>query len=56
MIIKNNEELQSLYYGKKQISAVYRGLYLVWQAIRSCFGSGYWNNSSPWRNDEAWKN
>lgn len=56
MITKGNKELQALYYGKKQISAVYRGLHLVWQAIRSCFGSGFWINTSPWKNDEGWKN
>lgn len=56
MIVKDNKELQSLYYGRKEISAIYRGLRLVWQAKRSCFSNGFWSNGSPWKNDEAWKN
>lgn len=28
----------------------------VWQAIRSCFGRGFWNNQKPWRNEDGWKN
>lgn len=28
----------------------------VWQAIRSCFGRGFWNNQKPWSNTDGWKN
>jgi hypothetical protein len=38
------------------VKAVYRGANLVWTAIRSCFGAGYWLNSAPWLDDEGWKN
>lgn len=40
----------------KIIAAVYRGARLVWQAVRSCFGSGHWIDSKPWIDSEAWKN
>jgi len=30
--------------------------HLVWQAVRSCFGTGLWNNDKPWDNDELWNN
>ncbi len=40
----------------KTISYVYYGSKLVWQAIRSCFGSGFWTNIKPWSNTEAWRN
>lgn len=40
----------------KTISYVYYGSKLVWQAIRSCFGSGFWTNKKPWSNTEAWRN
>lgn len=53
-------------YRKKEISAitafghavtaVYAGARLVWQAVRSCFGAGWWNNEKPWDNTEGWKN
>ena len=31
-------------------------LKLIWEAIRSCFGSGFWIKDRPWINDDAWKN
>lgn len=31
-------------------------LKLIWEAIRSCFGSGFWINNRPWINNSAWKN
>lgn len=42
-------------YGKA-VTAIYAGTRLVWQAIRSCFGSGWWVNEKPWLNEEGWKN
>lgn len=56
MIYKSNKEIVLIYAGKKAISAVYKGARLVWQAIRSCFGAGYWVNEKPWINEEGWKN
>lgn len=28
---------------------------LVWQAVRSCFGSGLWISAKPWISEETWK-
>lgn len=56
MIIKNGKELSALYRGTKVISYVYQGSRLVWQAITSCFGAGYWRNDYPWKNEDCWKN
>ena len=56
MIIKNGKELTALYKGSKVISYVYKGSKLVWQAITSCFGAGYWRNDYPWKNEDCWKN
>lgn len=39
----------------KAISYVYYGSKLVWQAVRSCFGSGIWVSQKPWLGDESWK-
>lgn len=50
------KDVSQLYIGKKTVVAVYRGLNLVWEAITSCFGSGWWINDRQWKNDEAWKN
>jgi len=56
MIRINGHDISSVRVGTKVVSAIYLGAVLVWQAIRSCFGSGYWINISPWKEDEGWKN
>lgn len=35
---------------------IYKGARLVWTAVRSCFGAGFWVNEKPWLNNESWKN
>lgn len=32
------------------------GLEKIYEAVRSCFGSGRWLNRKPWLNKEKWKN
>jgi hypothetical protein len=56
MIKIGESEVELIRLGEKVVSAVYLGSRLAWQAIKSCFGSGYWVSTSPWSNDEAWKN
>lgn len=56
MIQISKKEIISLYKQGKPIQAMYKGIYLIWQGIRSCFGSGMWINEKPWLNDEGWKN
>jgi hypothetical protein len=56
MIQTNKKEVISLFRQGKTIQAAYKGLHLIWQGIRSCFGSGGWLNAKPWLNDEIWKN
>ena len=52
----DNKEITVKYYGNKAIAYTYLGLQLIWQAIRSCFGSGWWKNKKPWINNNKWKN
>lgn len=44
----------------KNIGAIYRGVNLVWRtvynAIKSCFGSGTWLKDKLWLKDDLWKN
>lgn len=40
----------------KSINVVYRYGKIIWQAISSCFGKGYWINDKPWVNTDGWKN
>ena len=51
-----NKEITAINVGRKAIVYVYEGLKMVWQAVRSCYGRGYWINDKPWLNDDGWKN
>ena len=42
--------------GQKQVQALYVGAKLVWEAVSSCFGSGFWREKLPWKGKDAWKN
>ena len=50
-----NKDIQNGYYGKKAIAAIYKGVHVIWQAVRSCFGSGRWIGNKPWIGKEKWK-
>ena len=56
MIVKGGHELVARRKGSLVAQAVYRGLRLVWMAVRSCFGSGIWVPTKPWIGTENWKN
>lgn len=56
MIHSNGKEVVAIHTKGKVISAVYKGAKHVWQAVRSCFGSGHWVNAKAWVNQEAWRN
>lgn len=55
MIYKNQKEITGIHHASKVITAVYHGVRLVWQAVRSCFGSGAWLGERPWLGDDPWK-
>lgn len=55
MIYIRHREIYSIFMQSKTVQAVYKGARLVWQAIRSCFGGGYWDDNKPWLDDEGWK-
>lgn len=56
MITRNSIELSARYYGTKVISAVYLGARLIWEAVNSCFGSGFWIREKAWSNTDSWRN
>lgn len=51
----NGHKVGLIYYTGKALSYVYYQAKLVWQSVRSCFGSGTWINQRPWENKENWK-
>ena len=56
MAFKHKTEIIEIFRKNIPIQAIYKGGATLWQAVRSCFGSGGWFNTKPWLNDEAWKN
>jgi hypothetical protein len=55
MIYKEGKDISGFYFAGKVIVAVYDWIYLVWQAVRSCYGSGAWLDHLPWLDDDPWK-
>jgi len=51
----HNKDITGVYSHHKVITAIYKGAVLVWQAVRSCFGSGMWIPKKPWLSKEGWK-
>ena len=56
MIYINKKELESLFLHNIVVSQIYKGMTIIWEAIKSCFGAGFWKNDAPWSNNEGWKN
>mgnify|MGYP003292691515 CR=1 FL=1 len=56
IFVKGRKEVVAVRAFGKDLTAIYSGDKLVWEAVRSCFGAGFWNNEKPWMNDEAWRN
>ena len=56
MIIINGKQITAIHAGGKAVQMVYKGARLVWQAVTSCCGAGWWRNDHVWKNDDCWKN
>ena len=56
MLLVDNKEIVSIIKNNKVVLEIYKNAQLVWQAIRSCFGKGFWANDKPWINDDGFKN
>lgn len=50
------KEVSGVRIRKKIVIAVRIGKKLIWEAINSCFGKGFWINEKPWNNSDAWRN
>lgn len=54
-IFVKNKEVTSINAKNKVITSIYKGVQLIWEAIRSCFGKGFWIDSYQWSDEDAWK-
>jgi len=55
MLLRKGKEAVAMFHLDMAIGFVYYKGKVVWQAIRSCFGSGLWKPRKPWVNTEKWK-
>ncbi len=65
MIAVGNEKVGRFFIGATTnkaapIGSLYRGEQAakaakIWEAISSCFGSGIWRPSKPWKGKDKWK-
>ena len=55
MIYIDKKEIIGIYSMKKTIIRVWHGANLVWNMVRSCFGSGLWDPKRPWLYDDVWR-
>lgn len=55
MIVIGGKPVKSFFLNGKYLSSMYKDGKLIWQAVRSCFGSGVWIGAKPWIGEEKWK-
>lgn len=55
MLHKGDKEITGVYIGRRAVTAVYVGARLVWSAISSCFGNGFWRGDKPWSRTDGWR-
>lgn len=57
MIRKNGEPINSIKYNQEDIQKVKLNGETIWEknSIKSCFGSGQWNDDYPWDDNETWQ-
>lgn len=56
MIWENGKKVASMLINGKYVSMMWYNGKLIWQSIRSCFGSGIWRPQKPWLGKDKWKN
>lgn len=56
MLWIGNKEVGQLWIGGNPVQALYCGAKLIWEAVSSCFGSGFWREKMPWKGKDAWRN
>lgn len=52
----NNLNIIWVHINKQSVILIKKGLSTIWEAIKSCFGKGWWINHKEWDNKDGWSN
>lgn len=55
MIRSSGHEITAVRYLGTSFAMIVRGGVVLWQAVRSCFGSGAWTGQKPWIGSDGWR-
>ena len=55
MTFNNDKEVRGIQHLSNVVTSVYHMGNLVWTAVTSCFGRGFWQADAPWSDVECWQ-
>lgn len=55
MLGYNGKRISRIMINGKVVSALWLGAKKIYEAVRSCFGAGFWRGDKPWVGSDAWK-
>ncbi len=54
-LMHKGREVAQVWIGGRAVSAVWHMGRLIWEGVKSCFGSGIWRYDKPWTGSDGWK-
>ncbi len=55
MLYLGKDKVGRLYIGQRAVRVLYQGAVKIWEAVSSCFGSGFWRGDKVWKGTDSWK-
>lgn len=59
IVIQGHRQFSDMTAEGKPLIAIYAGVNgekkLIWERIRSCYGTGIWLEQRPWTDNDLWK-
>ena len=55
MIQRGNIKPALLMVGGVALALLNKGATRIWEAVSSCFGSGFWRSEKPWKDSDGWR-
>lgn len=55
-LMHKGRELAQVWIRGRAVAAIWHRGRLVWEGVRSCFGSGVWRHDKPWAASDGWRN